>query len=217
MLIVDRPVYILRVMEHDNCDPASRPSTRDRLITVTCELLEFQGYHATGLNEILATSESPKGSLYHHFPNGKEELTIAAISKVGTAVLERIRDSLSPENGPAHATVPAFIRDISMNVERSGYRTGGPITTVALEAAASSKALRTACAEIYREWQLAVERALIASGSKQSEAESVATSIIARIEGGIIMARCERSRRPLDAIADELEQDLAWRAKEKQK
>ncbi|MFP4643351.1 MAG: TetR/AcrR family transcriptional regulator [Spirochaetales bacterium] len=190
-------------------------STRDRLIETTCELLELQGYHATGLNQILSDSDTPKGSLYHHFPRGKEELTIAAIAQVGTTVLERIRAQLAPDGDRATSRVPEFIRGIAYNVERSGFRMGGPITTVALEAAASSERIRRECARIYQSWQKAVAHAFSADGYTEHEAEQVATSIIARIEGGIIMARCERSRRPLDAIADELERSLALREEEK--
>ena len=128
---------------------------------------------------------------------------------------ERIRSQLTPANGPVAHRLPAFVRNIALNVERSGFRTGGPITTVALEAAASSEAIRNECARIYRDWQEAVEHALSDDGYAADEATKIATSLIARIEGGIIMARCERSRRPLDAIADELEQSLALRAEEK--
>jgi TetR/AcrR family transcriptional regulator, lmrAB and yxaGH operons repressor len=48
--------------------------TRDQIIQTTCTLLESQGYHATGLNQILKESGAPKGSLYYYFPQGKEEL-----------------------------------------------------------------------------------------------------------------------------------------------
>lgn len=50
-------------------------TTRDQIIETTCELLEAYGYHATGLNQILTKSGTPKGSLYYYFPEGKEELT----------------------------------------------------------------------------------------------------------------------------------------------
>ncbi|MDQ2717139.1 MAG: TetR/AcrR family transcriptional regulator, partial [Chloroflexota bacterium] len=67
-------------------------TTREQIIEATCDLLEAQGYHATGLNQILAESGAPKGSLYYYFPQGKEELTAAAIDRTGKLVAQRIKD-----------------------------------------------------------------------------------------------------------------------------
>ena len=49
-------------------------NTREIIIETTCDLMENQGYHATGLNEIVKVSGAPKGSLYYYFPEGKESL-----------------------------------------------------------------------------------------------------------------------------------------------
>ena len=48
-------------------------TTRQQIVEKTSALLERQGYHATGLNQIVAESETPRGSLYYYFPHGKEE------------------------------------------------------------------------------------------------------------------------------------------------
>ncbi len=60
--------------------------TRARIIATTVALMEAQGYHATGLNQILHQSATPKGSLYHHFPGGKEELAAEAVLAAGQAI-----------------------------------------------------------------------------------------------------------------------------------
>ncbi|MBI5668528.1 MAG: TetR/AcrR family transcriptional regulator [Chloroflexi bacterium] len=178
-------------------------TARDQIIETTCELLEFQGYHATGLNQIIKESGSPKGSLYYYFPGGKEELVTEAINRVGQVMLERIRANLAEIADPA-AAVREFILNVARYVEESGYRTGGPITTVALEMAASSDRLRAACQYIYDGWQAAFYDTLAAGGFADDRARSLATLILASIEGGIILCRTRRSREPLENIAHEL-------------
>ncbi|UUZ80779.1 TetR/AcrR family transcriptional regulator [Paenibacillus sp. P26] len=54
-------------------------SARERLIQATSNLIELQGYHATGLNQIIKEGGAPKGSLYYYFPNGKEELVAESV------------------------------------------------------------------------------------------------------------------------------------------
>lgn len=178
-------------------------STRDQIIEKTCELLELQGYHATGLNQIIKESSTPKGSLYYHFPGGKEALAIEAVTRVGEIVLKRIRDNLAQIDDSAEA-ITAFIKNIAFNVERSGFRAGGPITTIALETASTSEALRETCDRIYAAWQAAFADKLRSSGIEDSRAQRIAVVIIAAIEGGVILCRTNRSPEPLEHVAEEM-------------
>jgi TetR/AcrR family transcriptional repressor of lmrAB and yxaGH operons len=175
-------------------------STRDQIIETTCDLLELQGYHATGLNQIIKESNTPKGSLYYHFPGGKEELAVEAIRRVGGIVLERIRHNLAQIEQPAEA-IRSFIMNIALGVERSGFRTGGPITTIALETASTSEVLREECQRIYAAWQAAFEQKLLTGNITKERAEDMAAMIIASIEGGVILCRTSQSRKPLERIA----------------
>lgn len=178
-------------------------TTRDQIIQATCELLELQGFHGTGLSQIIKESGSPKGSLYYHFPGGKEELTAESLDYVGRIVLGRIRNNLAAIDDPGEA-ISAFIMNIAHNVEASGYRMGGPITTVAMETAASSERLRTVCDRIYGEWQTAVADKLRDSGFDDARAKRLALLVIAGIEGGIILCRTGKTRTPLEHVAEEL-------------
>lgn len=70
-------------------------SSRDRLIAAAERLFRRQGYHATGLAEILAEAQLPKGSLYHHFPNGKADLARAAADLTAAQVSRIMRDAFA--------------------------------------------------------------------------------------------------------------------------
>jgi TetR/AcrR family transcriptional repressor of lmrAB and yxaGH operons len=178
-------------------------NSRDQIIEKTCELLELQGYHATGLNQIIKESGSPKGSLYHYFPGGKEELAVEAVSRVGEIVLKHIRHNLAQVDPPAEA-VRVFTHNIALNVERSGFQTGGPITTIAMEMAASSDALRETCDGIYTGWREAFADKFRSGGLVEERASRIAMLTIAGIEGGVILCRTSRSRTPLEHVGDEL-------------
>lgn len=176
---------------------------RDEIIATTCDLLEVQGYHATGLNQVIHESGAPKGSLYYYFPAGKEELAAAAIGRSGEGITANIERALAGHDDPA-AAVTGFIRALAGYVADSGYRQGGPITAVALEAASTSERLRLGCWEQYQTWQaLFAEKLRPAYGA--ARARRLASLIIAAIEGGIILSRSEQSTQPLLDVADEIE------------
>jgi TetR/AcrR family transcriptional repressor of lmrAB and yxaGH operons len=178
-------------------------AARDQIIQTTCDLLEFQGYHATGLNQIIKESGSPKGSLYYYFPGGKEELTAEALNHVGQIVLGRIQANLALVENPTQA-IQEFIANVARNVALSGYRTGGPITTVALETAGTSERLRQVCEHIYASWQAAFADKLASDGMDTERARRLSSFILAAIEGGIILCRTQRSPKPLEDVAAEV-------------
>jgi TetR/AcrR family transcriptional repressor of lmrAB and yxaGH operons len=178
-------------------------TTRDQIIQTTCDLLEAQGYHATGLNQILKESGAPKGSLYYYFPDGKEGLTVEAIERQGKLVADRIRQGLANEQEAATA-IRRFIQNIAYNVEASGFRAGGPLTTVALETATSSERLNQTCRAAYELIQTAFAERLTADGYTKKRAAQLATFMTAAIEGGIILSRTQHSGDPLRRVADEI-------------
>ncbi|MCU0513282.1 MAG: TetR/AcrR family transcriptional regulator [Anaerolineae bacterium] len=182
--------------------------TRQHIILTTCELLERQGYHATGLKEIVETSGSPRGSLYHYFPGGKEQLTAEALQNAGDQVLERIRRVLAAEPDVIEA-ISGFILLVARQVELSGYRAGGPITTVALETASTSEPLRQVCHAIYTGWQAAFAERLRRAQVDDARASSLAALVISLLEGGILLARTAHSPQPLEQVAGEVRRLLA--------
>lgn len=176
-------------------------AAREHILTTTCQLLEMQGYHATGMSEIIERSGSPKGSLYYYFPGGKEDLAAEALNRVGEVVRMRIEAYLAMHEDAAEA-VRLFVRLIADNVVISGYTAGGPITTVALETASNSERLRLACDAIYTAWQSAFADRLHQAGLDDARAHQLGMMIVSALEGAIILARTSRSRLPLDSAAD---------------
>lgn len=178
-------------------------SARDQIIETTCKLLELQGYNATGLNQIIKESGSPKGSLYYYFPGGKEELAVAAICQAGAVVLARIHENLTAIDDPIEA-IYQFIMNVALNIERSGFTAGGPITIIAIEMASVSDRLWVECARLYSAWQAEFTTKLQSGGFSEERATRLAILIISAMEGSVILCRTNQSRQPMEATATEI-------------
>ena len=177
---------------------------RDQIIETTCQLMEMQGYHATGLNQILAESGAPKGSLYYYFPEGKEELAVEAIERSSSIIEQRIRMIMADVADPATAVIN-FITILAEQVAASGYQAGGPITAIALESASTNDRLREACRAAYQSWQDAFAEKLRQGNFSEARSRRLAALIIASLAGGIILSRSQRSTQPLLDMAEEVD------------
>lgn len=179
-------------------EAASAPrSTRDRLVGAAARLFQERGYAATGLAEILSLSGAPKGSLYHYFPGGKEDLAIAAAELAGA----RFRESLTQEMEAASST-PDLVRRFGARLagwlEQSSFTKGCPLATLALEQAPHSPALSETLAELFAGWQDILETRLMADGVAATRRAELATLILSGLEGALILARVQRSSAPLN-------------------
>jgi len=177
--------------------------TRAQMILAMSELLEAQGYFATGLNDVVAASGTPRGSLYYHFPHGKTELTTLAVERAGRTVAERIETGLAG-GGALPAALHDFVERIAAGVEKSGFRSGGPLMIVAIETANENRDINRACRRAYDRIQKAFRTRIEAGGYAPRRAAELAIFITAAIEGGIILSRTYHTGAPLRRVADEL-------------
>ncbi|HET6259433.1 TetR family transcriptional regulator [Pseudonocardia sp.] len=185
---------------------AVRTDARDRMLRTAAVLFRAQGYHATGLNQVLAESGAPKGSLYFHFPGGKEQLAAESIELAGAELCSAIRAALASTADPATALdhVLALLGD---HLVASDFRDGCPVATVALDAGAGSEPIRTACVGAYDSWQSLIADHLRAAGI--ASADDLATVLLAAIEGALLLARTRHDLAPLRTVGAHLRLLLA--------
>ncbi|MGW2156035.1 TetR/AcrR family transcriptional regulator [Nonomuraea sp. NPDC001699] len=169
--------------------------TRARIIAAARTLVEAQGCHGTGLNEVLAMAGAPRGSLYHHFPGGKDQLVGEALTAAGREV-DTMIDELAGTLPRARDLVPALLDALADRMVAGGYAKGCPVATVALEVASSNEHLRRICAGVYEGWQRRLTDALRAEGHES--ADDLAATVLAVIEGSLVLARAGRSRLPVE-------------------
>ena len=180
------------------------------MLETTAKLLHEQGYARTGLNQILTEAKAPKGSMYFHFPGGKEELVASALrtsSESLTQLLEQMLE-MAPTAEMAVDGIVAYFRD---QLERSAFAKGCPIATVALEQAATSDALHEVCSAAYRRWQDLIAARLEREGATHERAGELAELFLATIEGALLLSRAHRSTEPLLRAGAELRRLLPTR------
>ncbi|VVJ15196.1 Transcriptional regulator [Amycolatopsis camponoti] len=184
-----------------------RTDTRQRMLDTAADLFHSQGYHATGLTQLTTAGGAPKGSLYFHFPGGKEQLAAEAVrlsSERTGALLEAIlRDA--PDVVTA---IDRAVDALASNLAESGFQRGCPLATVALDAAAESEPIREACADGYSSWHEILRDYLARQQLSAERADELATVVLAAIEGGLLLARTRRDLAPLRAVAAHLHTTL---------
>lgn len=177
------------------------------MLDTAAELFHTQGYHATGLTQLTTASGAPKGSLYFHFPGGKEQLAAEALAMSGAAWREALAAALSSAESVADG-MDATLELLARTLEESDYRRACPLTTVALDAAPESEPIRDACVEGFDSWQQAINETLAAQGIPADRAEEMATVALSAIEGALMLARTRRDVTPLRTVARHLRHTL---------
>jgi TetR/AcrR family transcriptional regulator, lmrAB and yxaGH operons repressor len=172
------------------------------MIRATARLMRRQGYAATGWRQVVADSETPWGSQFHHFPGGKEQLAAEAVTLAGRRYEQLLRSALHGSH-PADA-VASWVELVAAELEASGWADGCPVATVALETAHTSDVLAQACQAALASWHTAIADALREREVASADALRLAALVLASIEGGLLLARAYRDSEPLRAVGDEL-------------
>lgn len=176
---------------------------KDVLIETASRLFKVRGYCGVGLNDIIEESGIPKGSLYHYFPKGKEQLAIAAINNTKTLVMEDIKAVFDGASNPIDA-FQAYVYELSRVFGEGGDPIGSPIGTIAGEKHSTSEPIRLACEATFKDWQSIYTEKFLEAGYPKEQATSLATVFHALTEGGILLALTMKSGKPLETIAEQI-------------
>jgi TetR/AcrR family transcriptional regulator, lmrAB and yxaGH operons repressor len=182
----------------------SEPSdVRSKLLKTAAALFKRQGYNATGLTQLLTESQTPKGSFYFYFPQGKEQLAAASVELAGQEFATIITKILDKELQPDLA-LSSFSKALGRWLEKSGFVDGCPITTVCLEMTPQSDAVTATVNAAFHSWQLLWSQYLERSGFSSEQAQALAITVLSALEGAFIFSRAEKSTRPFDIVSANL-------------
>lgn len=177
--------------------------TRGKFIKTASRLFQLQGYQGTGLNEILRESGAPRGSLYHHFPNGKEELALEAIKFSSENIQKDIKNTLEQFSDPVKA-IQVHIEKIAKLITNEEKTQDFSISLLALETYSSSECLRKACELAFTSFENMYVEKLILGGFTEEKAQELSMVIQSMIEGAITISLTKKSGTPLLAVAKQL-------------
>jgi len=168
-------------------------------------LFRENGYSGTGFRDVIEHSGAPRGSIYHHFPGGKEQLAAETVAWAAGVIERRI--TRAAQNGDPIVALGIFVDSWREVLEDSNFRAGCPVVAVAAEADAGTTATDAAAAAFTR-WQELIARTLLDAGVSRTDARRLATTVVAAIEGAILLCRVRRDIRPLRDVHRALEATL---------
>jgi TetR/AcrR family transcriptional repressor of lmrAB and yxaGH operons len=172
---------------------------RRKMIEGAVTLLALHGLEGTAFSDVLERSGAPRGSIYHHFPNGKEQLVKAAIELAS----ERALGALDQLHGsPPKAVTEAFLDLWRAVLVRSNLRAGCAVLAVTV--ATDSPDLLDHAASIFRAWRGRIAELFVEGGMEDVAAARLAATLVAASEGAVVVSRAERSLEAFELVAAEL-------------
>lgn len=190
--------------EDTQAEPGSRGGMRTRLVATTAALLQRQGYEGTSIKRILREAGATYGSLYHFFPDGKEELAAEALRYGAEDFADLLRRGLSSTEDPAGAVANCAVL-LADSLRESDWTDGCPVAATALEIIGRSPLIQHASDEALRQWRGLIASKLKSGGLDEGPAAALACTVLSTLEGAELLSRVSGDNEPLHLAAQHLE------------
>lgn len=175
-------------------------SVRELMVQGAVGLLARRGLQSTSFSEVLAATGAPRGSVYHHFPQGKDQMVGAAVDMAGAFLL----DALERKAGATAPEITAHFLAIWRAVlTRAGCSAGCAVLAVTV--ATDAPDLLAHATAVFRSWRSRLAELLVRGGLPADAAPAFATLLIASVEGAVVLSRAEQDPAPFEAVAQQLQ------------
>jgi len=171
--------------------------TRERILQATAELYRRQGMSATGLKQISGAAKAPFGSIYHHFPGGKEAISVEVIRSEGIRYGEFVGAQLA-DTDPATG-IPQLFESAGRLLQSQDYSEACSIETIALEVASTNEVLRQESATVFENWLTGLARWFGQLDVDEATNRRLAVITLTALEGAFVLCRTLRSVEPIIA------------------
>jgi AcrR family transcriptional regulator len=182
-------------------DMAGRSDSRDRMITAARRLFREHGYTGTALSDVIAESAAPRGSLYFHFPGGKEELAVEVSLRHGAEAIAHV-NRVAGTTDTAADFIAAFVRRYRDEIVASDFREGCAVAPIIIESTPASVSLADVTRRLFQDIIATMAARLEEKAVPPERAKALATNAVTSMEGALVLSRALRSPEPFDlAIA----------------
>ena len=179
-----------------------RGDTRTKMLVSAAQVMRERGAAGVTIDEVLARSGAPRGSVYYHFPDGRNQILTEALRYSGDAITAMIDDAAG---WGARALLREFVEFWVRQLSDSNFTAGCPVVAAAIGSDDDDPKLSTDAGVILGRWCTALTRAFVNDGFDDAGAASLAVTSIAALEGAIVLCRSTRSADPLRQVGDQLE------------
>jgi AcrR family transcriptional regulator len=163
------------------------------------DLISQRGYGVTML-EVIERADAPRGSIYYHFPNGKQELAFEVARKVQREIVSLI-DYMSAKVADPTQFLKRLIDHHRKRLVNSDYGLGCPLMGIITSGEIESVELGEAVAATFNTWHNAIATALTSKGISPAQSVQLASITVTGIEGSIVVARAKRSPQPFQDLS----------------
>ena len=182
--------------------------TRAFIIESTAEVFNKKGYAGTSLSDLTQATGLTKGSIYGNFQN-KEEVALA-VFEYNCGRISRLTGEEVERSGTYYEKLLAYAKVYKKYLRDNSGRGGCPILNTATEADDTNPAMKEAVKKVVNRWEKNICRLIqggIDSGefNKDTQVRRLAISIIALIEGGVMISKITGDAANMDHVLSTLD------------
>jgi TetR/AcrR family transcriptional regulator, lmrAB and yxaGH operons repressor len=170
-------------------------SAREDMLSAAVELFRARGYEGVGVAELLAKSGAPRGSLYFHFPGGKQQIGAEVVARVGAEVAERFR-GLHESGVDLDTFIERVFKTTAKESKDRDYCATCPMAAIATGFGASDEKLAEAVRGAFNSWEHEIAAAARARGMSEGNAAVFASAMMTAMEGAFVISKAQRTSAP---------------------
>jgi TetR/AcrR family transcriptional regulator, lmrAB and yxaGH operons repressor len=165
-------------------------SAREDMLSAAIELFRSRGYDGVGVAELLQKSGAPRGSLYFHFPGGKEQIGAEVVERVGLTVAGRFRE-LAMSDVDMHTFIERVFKTTAKECKERDYKASCPMAAIAAGVSSDNPKLQAAIREAFASWEREIATAAEMRGMTTKNADAFASSFLTAMEGAFVVSKAQ--------------------------